>query len=98
MKKTTHLVLYAILFTCISILLIKQFIPNKVDSRSTLTKNTFEKKEIAKESPLRLNMLMLIVILFQSTITMLKNYKNRFQPKELRQKGKLKISIVHMKF
>ena len=75
MKKTTHLVLYAILFTCISILLIKQFIPNKVDSRSTLTKNTFEKKEIAKESPLRLN----IAYVNSDTVSKYYNYAKKLQ-------------------
>ena len=75
MKKTTHLVLYAILFTCISILLINQFIPNKVDSRSTLTKNTFEKKEIAKESPLRLN----IAYVNSDTVSKYYNYAKKLQ-------------------
>ena len=75
MKKSTHLVLYAILFTSISILLIKQFVPNKVDSRSTVTKNTFEKKEIAKESPLGLN----IAYVNSDTVSKYYNYAKKLQ-------------------
>jgi len=53
----------------------KQFVPNKADSRSTLTKNTFEKKEIAKESPLRLN----IAYVNSDTVSKYYNYAKKLQ-------------------
>ena len=55
--------------------LLIEFIPNKVDSRSNLTKNTFEKKEIAKESPLRLN----IAYVNSDTVSKYYNYAKKLQ-------------------
>ena len=76
MKKTTHLVLYTIIFACIAILLLKQFILTKDEASSEIHKiNTPQIKPVINESSLKVN----IAYVNSDTVSKYYNYAKKLQ-------------------
>ena len=76
MKKSTHLILYIIIFACIAILLFKQFIPTKNDASSEIHKtNTSSIKPEINESSLKVN----IAYVNSDTVSKYYNYAKKLQ-------------------
>ena len=90
MKKTTHLVLYTIIFACIAILLFKQFILTKDEASSEIHKiNTPQIKPVINESSLKVN----IAYVNSDTVSKYYNYAKKLQKSLLTKRAEAESQI-----